>query len=181
MTGFLDRERILDLFEELSEELRLQRVRVQIYIVGGAAMSLTFSRDRTTDDVDGRIEKGQHFRLTDAVRTVGQRHGLTDTWLNDEAATVMPRAADTRARVLYESPYLVVTGASAEHLLAMKLAAAREADREDIGVLCKHLGLRDPEEAIGIYRELFPGEHLKSAARVALTEAFRNRSAPAGS
>ena len=175
MSGFLDRERILELLEELSEELCLQGVRVQIYIVGGAAMSLTFSRDRTTDDVDGRIEKGQHFRLTDAVRTVGRRHGMADTWLNDQTAEVMPRAADTRARLLYESPYLVVTGASAEHLLAMKLAAAREGDREDIAVLCKHLGLKDPEEAIEIYRELFPGEHVKSAARRLVVATLRDR------
>ena len=127
MSGFLeagrmlDRGRILKLFEELSKELRLQNVRAQIYIVGGAAMSLTFNRGRTTDDVDGRIEKGQHYRVTDAVRTVGRRHGLDDTWLNDQVA-----------------------GASAEHLLTIKLMAARDADREDIRVLCRHLGLKGP-------------------------------------
>ena len=176
MHGFLDRGRILKLFEEVSEELGKQGVRVQIYVVGGAAMSLTFNRDRTTDDVDGRIEKGQHYRLTDAVRLVGRRHGLLDTWLNDQVTGSLPRAADTRVKVLYESPSLVVTGASAEHLLAMKLAAARAGDRDDIVVLCKHLGLKGPEDAIRIYQELFPKEHVKSAARDALAEVFRERS-----
>ena len=51
--------------------------RAQIYIVGGAAMSLAFSRERTTRDVDARIDTG-HSRLTEAVRTVGRRQGLAD-------------------------------------------------------------------------------------------------------
>ena len=59
-------------------------------------MSLAFSRERTTRDVDARIDAG-HYRLTEAVRTVGRRHGLADTWLNDQATTAIPRAADARA------------------------------------------------------------------------------------
>lgn len=35
MTGPLDRKRLIELFGELSEELRLTRTRAQIYIVGG--------------------------------------------------------------------------------------------------------------------------------------------------
>jgi len=57
---------------------------------------------------------------------------------------------DARAQTLYESPYLTATGASASHLLAMKLRSARERDREDVAVLCEHLELTRPEEAIRI-------------------------------
>ena len=67
-----------------------------------------------------------------------------------------------------QSLRLTVTGASAKHLLAMKLMAARTKDRADIAVLCEHLRLEDPDEAIGIYRELFPGERVKPTAREAL-------------
>ena len=58
MSGPLDRERIVKLFDELSAELRFSRTRAQIYIVGGAAMSLAFDRVRTTRDVDARIDTG---------------------------------------------------------------------------------------------------------------------------
>ena len=118
MNGSLDRGKILELFDELSKELQFSRTRAQIYIIGGAAMSLAFSRDRRTEDVDARIDNG-HYRLTAAVRTVGRRHGLPDTWVNDEATTAIPRAADARATVVYESPYLTVTGASARHLFGL--------------------------------------------------------------
>ena len=175
MNRHLDRGQILKLFDELSAELRQQGARAQVYIVGGAAMSLAFSRDRRTEDVDGRIDKG-HSRLTDAVRTVGRRHDLPETWLNDQATSMMPGERDARASTLYESAYLTVTGASARHLLGMKLASARDKDDEDIAVLCKHLGLEGPEDAIRIFRELFPEEHLKSRARTILAEVFRERS-----
>ena len=51
-------------------------------------------------DVDARIDAG-HSRLTEAVRRVGRRHGLGDSWLNEQATTAMPHAADVRARMLY--------------------------------------------------------------------------------
>ena len=110
-------------------------------------------------------------------RAVGRRHGLGDSWLNEQAPTAIPRGPDARARTLYESSHLTVTGASAKHLLAMNLLAAREKDRKDIGVLCKNLGLQGPEDAIQIYRELFPEERVKPRARDALASAFRDRGA----
>lgn len=174
MSGLLDRNRLLELFDELSAELRFSRTRAQIYIVGGAAMSLAFDRERTTRDVDARIDTG-HSRLVEAVRKVGRRHGLGDTWLNDQATTAIPRTTDRRSETLYSSPYLTVTGASAKHLLAMKLLAARGKDREDIAVLCEHLKLKDPGDAIRIYKDLFPDEKLKPQARQVLDWAFRGR------
>ena len=139
-------------------------------------MSLAFARDRTTRDVDARIDQG-HSRLIEAVRKMGRTYGLGDTWLNDQATTAIPRGTDTRARTLYESPYLTVTGASAEHLLAMKLLAARNVDRQDIATLVNHLQLDRPEEAIRIYEGLFPEEELRQEARELLHWAFRPQSA----
>lgn len=71
----LDRGRIIALFDELSAELRFSRTRAQI---GGAAMSLAFSADRRTEDVDARIDVG-HSRLVEAVRKIGRKHGFRDT------------------------------------------------------------------------------------------------------
>ena len=89
----------------------------------------------------------------------------------------MPLADDARASTLYESPHLTVTGASASHLLAMKLRSARERDREDVALLCRHLGLEGPKEAIRIYRQVFPGERLHSRARALLDSMFQDRGA----
>ena len=74
--------------------------------------------------------------------------------------SAIPKARDKRARTLYATvrnlEQLTVTGASAEHLLAMKLEAGRAADETDIAALVKLLGLRSIEEGVEIHRRLFP-------------------------
>jgi hypothetical protein len=58
-------------------------------------------------------------------------------------------------------------------MLAMKLLAARNVDRQDIATLVDHLELRRPEEATRIYQELFPDEKLKNEGQELLDWAFR--------
>ena len=49
-------------------------------------------------------------------------------------AVVLPQGSDQRAATLYQSQYLTVTGASAKHMLAMKLVAGRLKDHGDIAM-----------------------------------------------
>ena len=48
----------------------------------------------------------------------------------------MQRGDDVHAKTVYNNPGLVVTGASAEHLLAMKVLAARDIDLQDVKPGC---------------------------------------------
>ena len=169
MRGYFDREGLLRLLDEVSEELRWSRTRAQIYVIGGAAMSLAYARERQTEDVDARIDEG-HQRLTQAVRTVGRRHGLPDAWLNDSATTAIPREPDRAARTVYASPHLTVSSASPKHLLAMKLYAAREKDHQDIRTLMRIADIHRAGDAVAIYERLFPKEPLKERARDILRE-----------
>ena len=123
-------------FRELSRELRWRRVHAHIYVIGGAAMALGFDGRRQTMDVDALIKEG-HGPVVEAVRRIGRRRGWPETWLNEEAVPSMPRGRDGRARTVYGDRHLVVTSASAEHLLAMKVRAARPKDQEDIAFLVR--------------------------------------------
>ena len=151
----LAKEDMHALFDALSEKLRRKRARANIYVVGGSAMALAYSRERITRDIEARIEAG-HGALIEAVHEVATEQGLARSWLNDQAVSAIPRTRDTRARTLYATEPLAVTGASAEHLLAMKLEAGRAADEADIAALVKFLGLRRIEEGVDIHRRLFP-------------------------
>ena len=154
-------------------ELGLRGARAHVYLFGGAAMSVAFDRGRRTVDLDVRVDSGRE-KLIESVRVVGRRHGFEDGWFNEPLAVVLPQGADERAGVLYQSQYLIVTGASAQHLLAMKLVAGRFKDREDIAVLCKELGVRNEAEAIRIKDEVLPGVPLHRAAREALRRVFED-------
>ena len=164
MRGPLNREDIVGLFHELSEKLRARGVRGHVYIVGGAAMILGFRRDRTTHDVDARIEADKEA-VTEAAADVAQVHDLPQNWLNENATLFMPHARDTQARTVFDTPNLVVTGASPQHLLAMKLDAARDTDQQDIRTLLETLQIQAREEAIDIHQRIFPHTPLGQAGR----------------
>ena len=78
MTGSpdLDRRKLTSLFGDLARELEFARTRVQIYVIGGAAMSMVFDRNRTTKDVDARIDAG-HGVLMKAVEKVAGAPSLS--------------------------------------------------------------------------------------------------------
>lgn len=149
------RDSLESAFRELSRELEFRRVRAHIYIIGGAAMALGFDGRRQTMDVDALIKVG-HGPVMEAVRRIGRRRGWAETWLNEEAASSIPRGKDGRARCVYGDRHLVVTGASAEHLLAMKVRAARLKDQEDIVLLARHLGLSSARQVFDVHDQVFP-------------------------
>ena len=74
-----------------------------------------------------------------------------------------------RAQTLYESPHLVVTGASAEYLLAMKLEAGRDKDVEDIAYLLDHLKIEESDEALAIHEAALPDSERRAQARALLS------------
>ena len=141
----------MKLFEALSTRLTARGIRGQLYIVGGSAMIVGYGRERTTRDVDARIEYAKDEVLA-AADEIAAEQGLDPNWLNENARLFMPPARDDRARTVFNTPGLVVTGASAEHMLAMKIDAARNSDEDDIGVLVDQLGITSADQALEIYR-----------------------------
>lgn len=93
---------------------------------------------------------------------------------------MLPRR-DRRATTVLASPHLVVTGASAAHLLAMKAHAGRDQDLEDIKLLASELGVRTMRQVLEIHDAVFPrkpiplpaAERVKSLLR---DERLRSRS-----
>jgi len=73
---------------------------------------------------------------------------------------------------VFDHPGLRVSAASPEHLLAMKVLAARRRDAEDIGFLVKHLHLAGAEEVLALCAEIFPEEDVPARARLVLEDVF---------
>ena len=83
----------------------------------------------------------------------------------------MPRGDDVRAKTVYDSPGIVVTGALAEYPLAMKVFAAREPDLQDIehlaGAWHRRGQRRDPHLRAGVPRLGRDGEDAQRVDAVA--------------
>ena len=180
------RERLTELLHALSDELKERGQRGALYIVGGAAISLMYNATRRTGDVDARIES-DHDEMRLAALEVARRKGIAATWLNDAVRVFIPRQEDTTAKTVISTPNLVVTGASPEFVLAMKLRAERPKDREDVEELVGMMKLDDVRTGEAIFRRLFPDREIPAGNREALERAvaarraarpYRYRSAP---
>jgi hypothetical protein len=73
-----------------------------------------------------------HGIVLDEARTVARDLGLPHRWLNEQASAYVAPGGDPAARRIFDHPGLRVSAASPEHLLAMKVIAARRRDADDI-------------------------------------------------
>ena len=140
------RKDIEDLFAALDVRLQARGVAATVYVVGGAAIALRdVSSDRRTADVDALMVPEE--QVLEAAREVAAERGVRSTWLNSAARPYVPALSE--ALQPPGAPGLKVRIAPDEHLLAMKIVAARgQRDMRDIVPLARRLGLSDATDLV---------------------------------
>ncbi|MEV6518559.1 DUF6036 family nucleotidyltransferase [Micromonospora chalcea] len=166
----LDRTAIEDAFRRLGDRLAKRGVIADLYIFGGAAMALAYDARRSTRDIDAVFQP--HGVVLDEARAVADELGLPHWWLNEQASAYVAPGGDASAPRVFDHPGLRVAAASPEHLLAMKVRAARRRDAEDIRFLIDHLGLTSAEQVLDLCAEIFPEEEVPGRARLVLDDVF---------
>lgn len=143
-----------------------------MYLVGGAAIALSFDAARTTRDLDAVFAPTTEVRA--AAAEVAQLFDLPEDRLNDAVKGFIPPTPDSQQVVVYESQHLRVCTAGLEHLLAMKIAAARvEQDRGDLELLVRALEISTVEQALDIAATcLGPSYPIPPRAQYLLEEIF---------
>lgn len=160
----MGREQLTGLFDDLAAELRTRRVVGYVHLAGGAAMALAYGSDLTTGDVDALFEPDGP--MIEAIRAVATKRGLPSTWMNNQASSYFSASAKPTATV-YDSPNLRVMVTPPDHLLAMKVNAARAArDRDDVVLLLSVLGWTEKKQVLDAFGHYFPGEELGVRQRV---------------
>ena len=158
----LSAEDIKHAFSALSEELARDNRRAELIVVGGAALVLRYGARESTKDVDAYFVRPAAFIVRAAAEAVAGRLELPSDWLNDAAKGYM--VGLTSGEVVFSSPSLEVRSASTAQLLAMKLAAWRDAvDRGDAKLLLENMaGTR--EEIWAAVEPLVPRHELDKAS-----------------
>jgi hypothetical protein len=133
-------------------------------------MALAYDARRATRDIDAVFQP--HGVVLEEARAVATELGLPHWWLNEQASVYVARGEDTNAPRIFDHPGLRVSAASPEHLLAMKVLAARRRDAEDIRFLVKHLQLANTEDALTLCTQIFPDEPVPDRARLILEDIF---------
>ncbi len=166
----LDRKGIEEAFRRLGERLARRGVIADVYVFGGAAMALVYDARRATRNIDAVFQP--HGVVLDEARAVAEELGLPGWWLNEQASVYVAPGGDPAAPRVFDHPGLRVAAASPEHLLAMKVLAARRRDADDIRLLVRHLRLASPDAVIALCAEVFPDEELPARARLILEDVF---------
>ena len=118
----LSRDQTRTLLRELGFDLDQRGLRADFFVVRGAVMALAFNTRRATRDVERVYEPTPE--VCEAATRVGARHGLPEGWLND-AVRGLPSGPDLHPREVLSVPGVRVSVPVPEHLLALKVAAAR--------------------------------------------------------
>ncbi|MGH9111424.1 MAG: DUF6036 family nucleotidyltransferase [Acidimicrobiales bacterium] len=164
----LSRQRILDLFSELDDELCDSGTRGDLFVVGGAAMAVAYDARPATRDVDGIWHPSAEVRAA-ATRVAARHDDLAPDWLNDGVKGFLPGDDHGTRRVVYEGECLTVSAASPEYLLATKLLASRVSrDEDDILLLYDLCGLTTVNEGLDLHERHYPGRPVEAKVRFLL-------------
>jgi hypothetical protein len=169
--ALLSRESLRQAFMLLAVKLAEKNVVGEIHVFGGAAMVLAFDSRAATRDVDAVFEPDRH--VLDAAHEVSKELGLPQSWLNNQASAYVSGRAG-RGTPVFDHPYLRVMTTPPEHLLAMKVRAARATrDAEDVTVLIRHLGLNTLSDVEEVVARFFPDEPLPLRSRMLVEDILR--------
>jgi hypothetical protein len=162
--ALLDREFLRQAFTLLADKLARKNIVGDVHVFGGAAMVLAFDSRAATRDVDAVFEPDSH--VLDAAQEVAKELGLPRSWLNNQASTYVSGRVG-RGTPVFDHPHLRVMTTPPEHLLAMKVRAARATrDASDVAVLLTHLGLHTIGAVEEVVAKFFPDEPLSTRSRM---------------
>lgn len=167
MTGTkpLDQTTLLALLNEIEQEALHRGVRVELFIVGGAAMAIGYDSKRSTADLDAIFVPTSEVRaITESVAANHPELALDASWLNDGVKAFLP-GADPNAVILYDRPNLSVSIASARYLFILKAIAAREVDDGDLRTLWPLTGFNSASEALDAISIAYPKQPIKAAVQ----------------
>lgn len=151
MSGYrqIGAEEVSDLLRLLVDRVAERGAAADLYLVGGVAMMLQLGRPAMTPDIDTVLNP--RAEVLAAAAEIAEELGLEPTWVNAQAFAFLAidTEADVEARQL-DFPGHRVRVASLRYLLAMKFAARRAKDRDDLTALIQALGIRTPAELVDL-------------------------------
>lgn len=162
----LDAEQIRALLTELGQRLDARGIEARLFLVGGAAMALAFSRRRVTRDLDAVFEPKKE--IYDEAAALAREHGLPKDWLNDSVKGLLPdREQPIEGTSSFSAPGIRVGVAAPQYLFAMKAMAARqEADGDDLRLLARALKLKTSAQALDLVERFYGAQRLTAKTQL---------------
>jgi hypothetical protein len=123
--ALLSRQDIEEALARLGELANQEGHRVELLLVGGAAMVLAFEARMSTHDVDVFILLPREARIVrELAKRVAEERDMPEDWLNDAAKGYL--VGISQGPVVFSTPGISARVPSVAQLLAMKLSAWRD-------------------------------------------------------
>jgi hypothetical protein len=166
----LTAERIQELFLLLNDRLAFEDLVGELYIVGGAVMTLAFQARPSTNDVDAVFAPKAAVRRL--AKEVAFDAGVDEGWLNDAVKGFLSDRGEFSPWL--ELSHLKIFIPVPEYLLAMKAVAFRLGpefhDEDDVRYLLRYLNIENAADALEIVERYFPSDRIPAKTRFALDE-----------
>ncbi|MBT9167255.1 MAG: hypothetical protein DDT19_00580 [Syntrophomonadaceae bacterium] len=159
----------------LNDELRNRDVIGELYLFGGAVMTIVFNAREQTKDIDALFKPVQIIR--ECANEVAEKYNLDKEWLNDGVKGFLSEKNDfTQSEE--ELSNLRVYFASAQYILAMKCLSARTSESNDImdiKFLINKIGVKNSDEAISLIEDFFPLKRIPQKTLYILDDIFSQK------
>ncbi len=136
------------------QEMGLQRP-IRILLVGGAFMLTQIKNRQATNDIDVLLKDVEdsttpwlYQTFKAAIRSVAMKNKMPNSWLNDVIGDFLRDLGNIPDGKLWRRfDKLEVYLPPEEYILALKLLAGRQKDKDDTLALCKRLQIQTREQA----------------------------------
>jgi hypothetical protein len=167
----MQRQEMEQYLAELGQALEQQGVQepVRILLIGGAFMLTQMSSNRVTNDIDVLLSDiddpttsplYQTFKM--AARIVARQNNIPLTWINDVIGDFLRDVSKIPQGTLWRTYGLLqVYIPEADYILALKLLAGRQKDKEDIQLLCQQLHINTRIHAQQVVDRYIPDKQVQ--------------------
>ena len=166
----LSRDRILFLFDKLNCFLAEEKIKGELYLVGGAVMCLSLQARPSTKDIDSYFVPAAVLRR--AAQMVADEEDLNPNWLNDAVKGYLSDNGEFKN--FLDLSNLKVLVATPEYLLAMKCLSMRLGkefhDEVDVRFLLRYLNIERYDDAISTISKFYPHDRFPQKTLNALEE-----------
>ena len=167
--------RIRELFALLDQALERDDVVGEVYLVGGAVMTLAFAARPTANAVDAVFIAKEGVRR--AARRVARDADIDPNWLNDAVKGFLSTRGEFTPWL--DLTHLKIFTPVPEYLLAMKCMAFRLGpefhDEADVRYLLRYLNIERARDALAIVERYFPADQIPPKTRFALAEILASK------
>lgn len=157
----------------LNEKLKLAGIRSDIYIFGGAVMSMGYGSRLYTHGIDAVFSDSKAVRAY--ALQVAKEYKLPPDWLNDGVKGFVSKNGNFS--VYTQLSNMCIYFATADYMLAMKCLSCRtdhESELSDIQFLIKHLKLSSIDEIYAIIDKYYPRSLVLPKTQYMLLELLDN-------